>query len=147
MVQVQADAQQIVRSRLPAGGVLAREIMSSPVVSIGPILALAELRDAVAAARAVAVSPIVAGRALKGPADRMLASLGEESSALGVARHLVPLISRFVLDRVDVGLEEEISTLGVETLVADTIMTDDAARARLAEEVLAFATSTAGTSP
>jgi len=95
----------------------------------------------------VAVSGIVGGKALKGPADRMLASLGEESSALGVARHLVPLISRFVLDRVDVGLQEEISTLGVETLVADTIMTDDAARARLAEEVLAFATSTAGTSP
>jgi LPPG:FO 2-phospho-L-lactate transferase len=110
------------------------------------------IRPALEEARArgvpmVAVSGIVGGKALKGPADRMLASLGEESSALGVARHLVPLISRFVLDRVDVGLQEEISTLGVETLVADTIMTDDAARARLAEEVLAFATSTAGTSP
>ena len=125
---------------------------SNPIVSIDPILAVRGIRPALEEARArgvpmVAVSGIVGGKALKGPADRMLASLGEESSALGVARRLVPLISRFVLDRVDVGLEEEISTLGVETLVADTIMTDDAARARLAEEVLAFATSTAGTSP
>src|SRR6185503_21218379 len=117
---------------------------SNPIVSIDPILAVRGIRPALEEARArgvpvVAVSGIVGGKALKGPADRMLASLGEESSALGVARHLVPLISRFVLDRVDVGLEEEISTLGVETLVADTIMTDDATRRRLAEEVLAFA--------
>jgi LPPG:FO 2-phospho-L-lactate transferase len=90
------------------------------------------------------VSGIVGGKALKGPADRMLASLGEESSALGVARHLVPLVSHFVVDQVDRELERDIRALGLETLVADTIMTDDASRARFADAVLRFATSAAG---
>jgi LPPG:FO 2-phospho-L-lactate transferase len=122
---------------------------SNPIVSIDPILAVGGVRQAIEEARArsvpvVAVSGIIGGKALKGPADRMLASLGEDSSALGVARHLAPLISHFVLDRVDAGLEPDIRALGVETLVADTIMTDDATRARLAEEILRFATSAAG---
>ena len=122
---------------------------SNPIVSIDPILAVGGIRGALEEARArgvpsVAVSGIVGGKALKGPADRMLASLGEESSALGVARHLRPLISHFVLDRIDAELEPEIRGLGVETLVADSIMTDDAARARLAEAVLRFATSPTG---
>ena len=124
---------------------------SNPIVSIDPILAVGGIRPALEDARArripmVAVSGIVGGKALKGPADRMLASLGEESSALGVARHLTPLISHFVLDRVDASLEAAIRELGVETLVADTIMTDDASRARLADEVLGFTTSAAGAS-
>jgi LPPG:FO 2-phospho-L-lactate transferase len=89
-----------------------------------------------------AVSGIIGGKALKGPADRMLASLGEEASALGVARHLAPLSTHFVLDTVDAALEPAIRDLGLRTLVTDTIMTDDAARARLAGEVLRFATST-----
>lgn len=121
---------------------------SNPIVSIDPILAVGGIRPALEEARAravpiVAVSGIVGGKALKGPADRMLTALGEESSALGVARHLLPLISHFVLDRVDGGLEPEIHGLGVDTLVEDTIMTDDAARARLAEAVLQFATTSA----
>ena len=122
---------------------------SNPIVSIDPILAVGGIRHALEEARArlvplVAVSGIIGGKALKGPADRMLTSLGEASSALGVARHLKPLITHFVLDRVDADLEPEIRMLGVETLVADTIMTDDASRARLADEVLRFATSAAG---
>lgn len=122
---------------------------SNPIVSIDPILAVRGIRPALDEARArdipmVAVSGIIGGKALKGPADRMLASLGEESSALGVARHLAGLISHFVLDRVDAGLETEIRALGVRTLVADTIMNDDAARERLARSVLDFATSATG---
>ena len=122
---------------------------SNPIVSIDPILAVGGIRHALEEARArhvpiVAVSGIIGGKALKGPADRMLASLGEESSALGVARHLTPLITHFVLDAVDAGLESEIRALGVETLVADTIMTDHASRARLADDVLRFAASAAG---
>lgn len=124
---------------------------SNPIVSIDPILAVDGVRPALDEARArgipiVAVSGIIGGKALKGPADRMLASLGEESSALGVARHLAPLITHFVLDRFDASLEPAIRELGVDTLVTDTIMIDDASRARLAEEVVRSATSAANAS-
>ncbi len=117
---------------------------SNPIVSTGPILALPGMRDALAAARAggvpiVAVSGIVGGRALKGPADRMLVSLGHEASARGVAAIYAAIADAFVLDEVDRALEPGIAALGLRTLVTDTIMTDGAARARLAREILAFA--------
>jgi LPPG:FO 2-phospho-L-lactate transferase len=117
---------------------------SNPIVSTGPILALPGMRTALTAARArgvtvVAVSGIIGGRALKGPADRMLASLGHESSALGVARLYADVADGFVLDAVDADLARGIEGLGLRTLVADTIMSDDAARARVARDVLAFA--------
>ena len=117
---------------------------SNPHVSVAPILAVPGLADAVAARRrdgtpVVAVSPIVAGRALKGPADRMLASLGEAPSALGVARRYAGWIDGFVLDELDRALEPAIAALGPATHVTDSIMTDDAARERLATETLAFA--------
>ena len=104
---------------------------SNPIVSVGPILAVPGMRDALVAARrgapVVGVSGIVGGQALKGPADRMLASLGHESSALGVARIYAGLLDGFVLDTVDAALEPAIAELGMATLVTDTIMTDDAA--------------------
>jgi LPPG:FO 2-phospho-L-lactate transferase len=121
---------------------------SNPIVSVGPILAVAEIRPALDRARErgiriVAVSGIVGGRALKGPADRMLASLGHESSALGVARIYADLATDFVLDDVDADLAPAIDALGLRTHVTDTIMTDDAARARLAAECLAIGSSPA----
>jgi len=114
---------------------------SNPIVSVGPILAVPGMTDLLAAARTrgtrfVAVSGIVGGKALKGPADRMLASLGHEASALGVARGYAGLIDAFVLDQVDAALAPAIEALAVRTVVTDTIMTDDASRARLAREVL-----------
>ena len=109
---------------------------SNPVVSIGPILALAELREAVAGAGAVAVSPIIAGRALKGPADRMLASLGEDVSALGVARRYAGMAASFVLDTADVELAPEIAALGMKPRVLPTVMRTDADRAALAQALL-----------
>ena len=117
---------------------------SNPIVSTGPILALPGVREALGGATLrgtpiVAVSGIVGGRALRGPADRMLATLGHEPTALGVARIYQGVADRFVLDRVDEALVSEVEALGMRTLVTDTIMTDDAARARLAAEVLAFA--------
>jgi LPPG:FO 2-phospho-L-lactate transferase len=117
---------------------------SNPIVSIGPILAVPGMVEELAAARSrgspiVAVSGIVGGRALRGPADRMLASLGRESSALGVARGYRGLIDGFVLDRADASLAPEVEALGLRSLVTGTLMTDDAARARLADEMLAFA--------
>jgi LPPG:FO 2-phospho-L-lactate transferase len=117
---------------------------SNPIVSTGPILALPGVREALAAAATngtpiVAVSGIVGGKALRGPADRMLATLGHEPTALGVARIYQGVAGRFVLDEVDAELERDIQALGMRTLVTDTIMTDDAARARLAADVLGFA--------
>jgi LPPG:FO 2-phospho-L-lactate transferase len=117
---------------------------SNPIVSVGPILALAEIRAALDRARVrgiriVAVSGIIGGKALKGPADRMLASLGHESSALGVARIYADLATDFVVDNVDADLVPAIDALGLRTHVTDTIMTDDSARARLAAECLASA--------
>jgi LPPG:FO 2-phospho-L-lactate transferase len=115
---------------------------SNPIVSIGPILAVPGLTELLAAARSrgarfVAVSGIIGGKALKGPADRMLASLGHEPTALGVARGYAGLIDTFVLDEVDAALAPAVEALGIHAVVTDTIMTDDASRARLAREVLA----------
>ncbi|HET9613641.1 MAG TPA: 2-phospho-L-lactate transferase [Candidatus Limnocylindrales bacterium] len=115
---------------------------SNPIVSVGPILAVPGIREAIAAARerrvpVAAVSGIVGGTALKGPADRMLATLGHDPTALGVARIYAPLIDTFVLDEVDAPLTQAVEALGVRPVVADTIMTDDASRARLARVVLA----------
>jgi LPPG:FO 2-phospho-L-lactate transferase len=116
---------------------------SNPIVSVGPILAVPGIREALAATRGrgvpvVAVSGIVGGRALRGPADRMLASLGHEPTALGVARIYASLADGFVLDTVDAVLAPAVEALGLRVLVTDTVMTDDAARARLARETLAF---------
>jgi LPPG:FO 2-phospho-L-lactate transferase len=115
---------------------------SNPIVSIGPILA-GPLRGLVAERAAVgvpvmAVSPIVGGVALKGPADRMLVSLGHESSARGVARIYADLATAFVLDTADAVLEPDIAALGYRTLATDTVMADHAGRARLARAVLEF---------
>jgi LPPG:FO 2-phospho-L-lactate transferase len=117
---------------------------SNPIVSVGPILAVPGLAPALAAARArgtriAAVSGIVGGKALKGPADRMLASLGHEPTALGVARGYAGLIDVFVLDTVDATLAPGVEALGIQPMVTDTIMTDDDSRARLASAVLATA--------
>ncbi len=109
---------------------------SNPIVSIGPILALPGVGEAVARRPSVAVSPIVAGHALRGPADRMLASLGHEVSALGVARLYTGLVQRFVVDEADAGLAPAIETLGMRAEVRPTVMRSGADRARLAEAII-----------
>jgi LPPG:FO 2-phospho-L-lactate transferase len=116
---------------------------SNPIVSVAPILAVDGIRVGIEAARrrgvpVVAVSGIVGGRALKGPADRMLASLGHEASALGVARLYASWTDGFVIDTVDAALRPAIEGLGLATLTTDTSMSDDASRARLAAEVVRF---------
>lgn len=99
---------------------------SNPIVSVGPVLAVRGVRDAIEARRevAVAVSPIIGGKALKGPADRLLRELGHESSALGVARMYVDLVSTMVIDTVDADLAPDIEALGMAVVVTDTIMSD-----------------------
>lgn len=113
---------------------------SNPFVSIAPILALPDVRDRLAG-RAVAVSPIVGGQALKGPAGKMLAELGLDVSALSVARSYIGLLRGFVLDVVDAGLEAALASAASRVLVTDTVMRSDGDRRRLAQATLDFALS------
>ena len=112
---------------------------SNPIVSVGPILALAGMRPRVerSTARRLAVSPIVAGQALKGPADRMLSSLGHEVSAIGVARIYAGLVDAFVLDEADAALGPAVEELGMQAVVLPTVMRADADRAALATAIVA----------
>lgn len=118
---------------------------SNPIVSIGPIRAVPTMEEELLAARRrgapiVAVSPIVAGRALRGPADRMLASLGHEVSALGVARLYRDLIDGFLVDEADASLVPAIAAeLGIAVRAAPTVMATAEDRRRLAAETLALA--------
>jgi LPPG:FO 2-phospho-L-lactate transferase len=115
---------------------------SNPIVSIGPILAIPGLRGALLAAPApcIGVSGIVAGKAIRGPADRMLASLGHESSALGVARLYAGLLDRFVIDTEDAALAPAIEAeVGTPVSMLPTVMHTDADRAELARALLDLA--------
>ncbi len=116
---------------------------SNPIVSIGPILAVPGVRAAIEARRAdaVAVSPIVAGAALKGPADRMLRELGHDASVVGVARLYRDLAATLIVDEADRDLAPAVEDAGMRCVVAPTIMrsVDDAAA--LAEVALAAAGS------
>jgi len=116
---------------------------SNPVVSIGPILAVPGVRDAVRDSRApvVAVSPIVGGAPIKGPADRLLRGLGHEVSARGVAELYHEVVDGFVLDKRDAEQAEDIAALGLRTAVTDTIMRDTDASRRLVEAALELADS------
>lgn len=110
---------------------------SNPVVSIGPILALPEVRDALRRhPNVIAVSPIVGGKALKGPADRLLPTLGAEVSAVGVAGLYADFCNRFVVDVVDERSAPAIEGLGLEAVVADTVMRDHDVSERLAARLL-----------
>jgi LPPG:FO 2-phospho-L-lactate transferase len=118
---------------------------SNPIVSVAPILATPGVRKTLANTQApiVAVSPIVGGQALKGPAALMLATLGHEVSALGVARLYADWIDGLVIDEVDRDLGPTIELLGPRVLVTATVMGDEADRRRLAVDVLDFAASLA----
>jgi len=111
---------------------------SNPIVSIGPIRALSGVDDALRAVRerVVAVSPIVGGRALKGPADRMLTELGHEASVVGVARLYAPVCGTLVVDTVDAALADAVRAEGLACVVTDTVMSDAARAAALARATL-----------
>ncbi len=146
-VAVQAVRFEGAEAARPAPGVLeaieqATAIVlapSNPVVSIGPVLAVPGVAEALAARRAdvVGVSPIVGGAALKGPADRLLVELGGEASAAGVARLLSGVLGTLVIDEVDRHLAVEVESAGVRAIVTDTVMSTPARARRLAEAVLA----------
>ena len=112
---------------------------SNPIVSIGPILALPGVRAALGARRAsvVAVSPIVGGRALKGPADRMLVELGSSASVVSIAERYRAVAGTLVIDGVDAALAGDVRSVGIEALVTDTIMSDVDRAGALARAALA----------
>ena len=130
----------------PAPGVLdvleSAEIIvvapSNPVVSIGPILAVPGVARVLGARRdsVVAVSPIVAGAALKGPADRLLVELGGQASAPGVARFLGAFVGTLVIDQADQDVAAEVEAAGVKCIVAQTVMRTPELAAGLARIVL-----------
>jgi len=111
---------------------------SNPFVSLGPILALAGVRETLARSRrrVAAISPIVGGRTIKGPADRMLRGLGMAVSPVSVAKLYRDIVGVFVLDKIDRGYAGTIEKLAMRAVVTDTIMTTPSRAARLAEVVL-----------
>lgn len=118
---------------------------SNPWVSIDPILAVPGLRAAVSAKPVMAVSPIIGGQTVKGPAAKMFAELGIQPSAASVAEHYGSasgnggILSGFILDQADKSQSLAIQQMGVPTLVTDTLMKTDQDRGRLAKEVIQFA--------
>ncbi|HXH57449.1 2-phospho-L-lactate transferase [Iamia sp.] len=112
---------------------------SNPLVSIGPLLAVTEVADAVRAGRdrTVAVSPLVAGAALKGPADRLMADLGHDPSVTGVARLYRELAATLVIDEADATLAGTVEAEGMAAVVTRTVMTDPYVAAELSRTALA----------
>lgn len=122
---------------------------SNPYVSVDPILAIAGLRAALQQRQVplVAVSPIVGGQAIKGPAAKMMTELGADPSALGIARHYSGLIDALVIDTADADLAPAIAAHGLAVHVTDTVMLDVAAKRRVAVETLGFAARLRDTRP
>ena len=114
---------------------------SNPILSIGPILAIPGIRNALAKAkgRILGISPIVGGRSIKGPLDRIMRHLGLEVSPLGVAQLYKGLLRGFVIDDIDKAAASKINDLGMKVTSTQTIMDSSAARARLAEDTLKLA--------
>jgi LPPG:FO 2-phospho-L-lactate transferase len=135
----------------PAPGVLAslrsaRAIVicpSNPLISIGPILAVPGIREALRRYRAktIAVCPIVGGKSLKGPSDRMLAQMGIESSALGVARLYKEFCGAFIVDPADAGLRSAIESLSMRVVICPSVMRTLRDKKNLARHVLEASSS------
>ena len=111
---------------------------SNPYLSVAPILALPGMREALEQRRVpvIAVSPIVAGKALKGPAAKIMRELGSEPSSLEIARYYHRLIDALVIDRTDAALVDPIGALGIHPLVSNTIMTEPEHRIDLAKYIV-----------
>jgi len=114
---------------------------SNPIVSIAPVRALAGVDEILSARRdrVSAVSPIVGGAALKGPADRMLAELGHEPTVVGVAHLYAPIASTLIIDPVDAHLVDRIEAIGMRAVVVPSVMSTPEIAADLARAALAAA--------
>lgn len=113
---------------------------SNPIVSIGPVLAVPGVRQAIEKRResTVAISPIIAGAALKGPADRMMTELGHEASVVGVARLYRDLAAHLVIDTADAASADAIATVGMQATACPTIMKEPGVAAALARTVVSL---------
>ncbi|MGB9854321.1 MAG: 2-phospho-L-lactate transferase [Candidatus Bathyarchaeales archaeon] len=111
---------------------------SNPILSIAPILSISAIKKELAAVNApiIGVSPIVGGKALKGPADRVMASMGFEASAYGVAKFYGSLLSHFIIDEVDRQHKSRIENLGIKVTVTNTLMKSLEDSVRLAKVVM-----------
>lgn len=111
---------------------------SNPIVSIDPLLAVPGVMDSLVARRedTVAISPIVAGAALKGPADRLLTELGHEATVVGIARLYAPLAATLVIDEADAALSASVEAEGIRAVVAPTVMSTPERAAALARTIL-----------
>ena len=111
---------------------------SNPFLSINPILSIPGIRDALknTSGYAVGVSPLIGGKAVKGPADRIMSSLGLEASAYGVAKLYTDFLDHLIIDKADASLGTRIEELGMKTTVADTMMKDLESAVSLAKNVM-----------
>lgn len=112
---------------------------SNPWVSIGPILAIPTLKETIKKKPVIAVSPIIGGQAVKGPAAKMYQELGITPSAFAVAVHYQDFLSGFIMDLEDKMMANQVEALGIKTFVTNTLMKSYSDRIYLAEQVIAFA--------
>jgi LPPG:FO 2-phospho-L-lactate transferase len=135
-IEVAVPAPGVAETLLQADGIIIPP--SNPIASIGTILAVPGIRQALAAkrGRVVAVSPIVQGATLKGPADKLMLALGYEASAVGVARYYGTLLDGFVLDTLDQTLQEAVRGMGLGVRAVNTVMSGPAERRAVAEAVV-----------
>ena len=126
----------VIESILNADGIII--CPSNPIVSIGPIISIKGVKEALSKAKAkiVAISPIVGGAPIKGPADKLMKGLGIEVSALGVAKIYKDFLDIFIIDSVDENLKSEIESLGIKVHVTNTIMKTLEDKIKLAKETL-----------
>lgn len=120
---------------------------SNPWVSIDPILSVSGIKSALGVKFVIAVSPIIGGQTVKGPAAKMYAEMGIEPSALAVAQHYRSFLSAFVLDQVDAPQKASLNDQGLPALATQTLMTSADDRRRLAKEVLEFGLKLLGEKP
>ena len=113
---------------------------SNPIISIGPILDVKGIREAVvnSPAKVISISPLIGGKPLKGPADKLMKGLGLEASSSGIANLYKDFLNVMVLDDSDSGEVEKIESLGIKSFVTDTIMTDDEKSETLSGKILDF---------
>jgi LPPG:FO 2-phospho-L-lactate transferase len=129
-------ARHVVESIRTARGVIVSP--SNPIVSIGAILAVPGIRSALqkTTAKVVGISPIVGGKTVKGPADKLMKGLGLKSTALGVAEYYRDFLDTLIIDRVDKGLARDIAKLGIKPVVTNTLMRKMADKIQLARKAI-----------
>jgi LPPG:FO 2-phospho-L-lactate transferase len=135
-IEAARPAPGVVEALLEADGVVI--CPSNPWVSIGPILAIADLKTAIASKIVLAISPIIGGKTVKGPADKMFREMGIEPTAHAVASLYAPLARLFVMDKIDSALAGSVRDLGMTVLLTNTLMRNSEDRRSLAEGVLDF---------